>query len=91
MELTIAAFGERCLGLMVTAGLFVLSSSPIFHQNPWYCEEVIVFGIYKIVLYEEVSKLVCLWFFCRVPELGFSCTPAIYKVLKAPSIVFSFF
>jgi hypothetical protein len=43
---------------MVTAGLFVLSSSPIFHQNPWYCEEVIVFGIYKMVLYEEVSKFV---------------------------------
>lgn len=51
MGLTTAAFGVRWQGLMVTAVLFVLSSSQTFHRNPW--------GL----------------------ELGFSCTPAIYKLL----------
>jgi hypothetical protein len=59
---TIAAFGGRWLGLMVTVVLFVLSSSRIFHQNPWYCKEAVTLILIKWVLIKRFLSSLCVVF-----------------------------
>lgn len=85
MGATTAAFGARFPGLMVTVASFVLSSLPICHPNPWYCVILKMLVCYMCSSFLSMPFLIVFFFFwcflCRVLVLGYSCIPAIYKVL----------
>ena len=81
MDHTIVASGARSQGLMETVGLFVLNSSPICLQSPWYLNYVIITTVIKwcpclqILIFEIFSISI------RETELGSSCTPATSEVM----------